>query len=136
MVGADSCPPRAHQRYNRVVHEPDPDAADAPRNLAGDSAARADLRRIAEQHSDAVWSPDGAAAGGRAKVPGVLSGDVGAKGAIAHELQSLSRSAGRSGERVPYGTTVPGAGRYLLLAMLGLAGLALAAAAALVWVLS
>lgn len=99
---------------------------------AGDAAARRDdLARMAAEQADAVWSDDAPA---RRPVRAIswMSGDIGPKSDIAAGLRGLSVDARRHGGEVPYGTVAPGAGRYLLGAMLLLVAL-IAALLALMW---
>jgi hypothetical protein len=99
-----------------------------------DHAARAaDLDALARENEEAIW---GEASESRARVPGVISGDVGAKGKVAAQLREQSRRERSSGRDVMPGAVVPGTGRLILLPMLAIAVGLLALVVFLGWLLT
>ena len=99
-----------------------------------DAGARPEnLEEHARAAEDATW---GDSLTGRARVPGVLSGDVGAKGKVAAQLRDLSRTERSSYGEVPRGTVAPGGGRYILLLMFIVAFVLLGFVVLLGWVVS
>lgn len=104
-----------------------------------------DLSRMASDARDATFGADpGTDAGpdrlpggqGRARLPGVITGDLGPKGSVAHDMRALSRRERAGRGEVPSGTVVPGGGRFLLAAMLGIALVLLALAILIGWLAS
>lgn len=91
----------------------------APEPIDDDAHERRvdDLRRSAAANEQATW---GDAERNRVRVPGILSGDVGPKGKVAAQLRSVSRAEMIRGGEVPFGTTVPGTGRVVVVAMAGI----------------
>lgn len=99
-----------------------------------DAAARAEeLEEHAGAAADATW---GDSLTGRARVPGMLSGDVGPKGKVSAQLRELSRTEGSSYGEVPRGTVAPGGGRYILLMLFVIAFVLLGFVVLLGWVVS
>jgi hypothetical protein len=104
-----------------------PDAGEDP----DEHAARVgELRRLAAANEQATWSDSERA---KLRVPGVLSGEVGPKGKVSAQLRSLSRAERATLGEVPYGTTVPGTGRLVLLPMLLIALVLLGVVALIFW---
>lgn len=127
--------------YNQAMDPRDPDdPARRPGDLAGDAGVRADLERVAAASADAVWAPgdEGATPGTRRNIPGLglVSGDIGPKGQVAHRLREVAREEALHGGRIPYGTSVPGTGRYVIAALLAIVAVAVAILALLAWALS
>lgn len=94
---------------------------------------RGALSEISEANSEATW---GDTDGGRAWIPGVVSGDVGPKGKMAAQLRHTSRSERAKYGEVPYGVNAPGTGRFLIAAMGGIVLVLAAIVALIVWLAS
>lgn len=92
-----------------------------------------DLRRMADEASDATW---GDTPKGRVIVPGVLSGEVGPKGRISAQMRSISRTERAQYGEVPPGAVAPGGHLLLLVPMVVFALVVLALAVLLGWLLS
>lgn len=109
------------------------DTADEAAHERRDAAARADdLERQARDAADATWGETGSR---RARVPGVLTGEIGPKGTVGSQLRDLSRAErARRGEVPPGAIDGPG-GRLALLTMVAIALLLLLGVAALGWLL-
>lgn len=106
-------------------------ANDEARPERRDAAARSDdLDRQAREAADATWGETGSA---RARVPGVLTGEVGPKGTVGSQLRDLSRVERITRGEVPPGAVDPQGGRLALLTMLGIALLVLLLAIGLGW---
>jgi hypothetical protein len=99
-----------------------------------DAAARSgDLQRMSRELQDATFGDTDAS---RARVPGVLSGDLGPKGKVSAQMRDLSRTQrGRLGE-VPPGTVSQEGMRLVLLPMIALALVLLALALLAGWLLA
>lgn len=99
-----------------------------------DAAARAgDLARMSREAEEATFGDKDAA---RARMPGVLSGDLGPKGVVSarHREQSRVDRAARS--EVPYGAVEPGGLGFLLLPMIAIALALLAFVVLIGWLTS
>lgn len=77
----------------------------------------ADLRHAAAANREATWGDGERPA---ARVPGLLSGDVGPKGRVSAQLRDLSRAERRARGQVPRGAT-GGSGAWLLVPMFAVA---------------
>jgi hypothetical protein len=105
---------------------------DEPRS--SDAGARPEeLEERAAAAADATW---GESEGNRARVPGMLSGDIGPKGRIGAQLRELSRHERATYGEVPRGTVVSGGGRHILVLMFVIAFVLLALVVLLGWVVS
>jgi len=82
-------------------------------------AKRDDLSAIAREQQDAVWGEEDGARGRGAPGMDALLGQVGPKGTIDSQLRGITRTQRGADREVPFGTAVPGTGRYLLLLIVG-----------------
>lgn len=109
------------------------DPADEAAQERRDAAARPeDLERQARDAADATWGDTGSR---RARVPGVLTGEVGPKGTVGSQLRDLSRAERAARSEVPPGAVDGPGGRLALATMVGIALLLLVGIAALGWLL-
>lgn len=95
---------------------------DPQEQVEGDRARREDLAAIAREQEAAAWGTDPGTRSGGVGV-GLLMGELGPKGTVGAQLRSVTRAQRQAGREVPFGTSVPGSGRYLF-AFVGLVALA------------
>lgn len=103
---------------------------EAPQQRRDAAARPEDLDRQAREAADATWGETGSP---RARVPGVLTGEIGPKGTVGSQLRDLSRTERARRSEVPPGAVDSRGGRLALLTMIGLALLMIGVATALGW---